>query len=267
MGWGGGFLVPGNVSTKSQKSWRRKGNPRELGLLAPQAKILKVLAWFLTISSHFWAHFPFRIHWFCLVSDLRIFFRRQVHIPRIDQNDGLWDSCIFGARFGGRFWTHKPLCICYSSRLVYFSAVTKNILGLTPNWARSRDFMSPELFPRSSFQIQHEKTQWRGIDEQWQRSIEPRFRKSSDRKTFLCRTITISERNPIKTDWSRVVQTVKPCKDCSADILPLSFGSYEHDRDHAFRDFGLFLTQKLQSFQRWRPRIVAWKNGYRVEKG
>ena len=100
--------------------------------------------------------------------------------------DGLWDSCIFGARFGGRSWTHKPLCICYSSRLVYFSAVTKNILGLTPNWARSRDltdFMSPELFPRSSFQIQHEKTQWREIDEQWQRSIEPRFRKSSDRKT------------------------------------------------------------------------------------
>ena len=34
--------------------------------------------------------------------------------------------------------------------------------------------------------------------------------------------------------------------DCSGDniILPRSFGSYEHDRDHAFRDFGLVFSRK-----------------------
>ena len=107
--------------------------------------------------------------------------------------------------------------------------------------------MSPELFPRSSFQIQHEKTQWREIDEQWQSSIEPRFRKSSDRKTFLCRTITISKAEP---NQDRLIESRTHCEalldveDCSADILPLSFGSYEHDRDHNFRDFGLVFSRK-----------------------
>ena len=37
-------------------------------------------------------------------------------------------------------------------------------------------------------------------------------------------------------------------EDCSADILPLSFGSYEHDRDHAFRDFGLVFSRKTSKF-------------------
>ena len=59
--------------------------------------------------------------------------------------------------------------------------------------------------------------------------------------------------------------------DCSADniILPRSFGSYEHDRDHAFRDFGLVFSRKnFKVFSDGVPKLslertdIGWKKDY-----
>ena len=150
---GGVFLRPGDVSTRLQKSWRRKGNPRELGVLAPQAKILKVLASFWTISRHFWTHFSFRMHYFQFVFDFRIYFWRQVHIFRIGQLDfgvpvfpelvsdphpgpanhcvfiRVLDSCIGFSAFPKTFWYYLQITACSCD---------------------NGEFMSPEIMARVS---------------------------------------------------------------------------------------------------------------------
>ena len=59
--------------------------------------------------------------------------------------------------------------------------------------------------------------------------------------------------------------------DCSADniILPRSFGSYEHGRDHTFRDFGLVFSRKnFKVFSDGVPELslertdIGWKKDY-----
>ena len=160
--------------------------------------------------------------------------------------------------------------------MICFSAVPETFWDNLQIAARSRDFMSPELFSGSRFLVQTGKEHSVEMDgREYQQ--DQGFEILATEVTFLCWTITISKWTRFtKFDWSKVVSKAsETLSDVEASTVLRYLATvcwiipHEHDRDHAFRDFGLVFSRKnFKVFSDGVPKLslertdIGWKKDY-----